>query len=398
MICLACGSAANKPEAKFCRECGHKFNPQSVAEISACSRCGTGNKAGSKFCRSCGAVLTTLPDTKLATALPPTGHLELCTSCGRTNPSGRRFCKHCGSQILAATRDEWAGKSFSLAESPPAESIDELQAIQPSSPQSNKASAVHLPEPEQQQQLLSEVAVPIVPPVEHLQISLPEASEQSHSSHPQASGLTRKPVNTRLIVLLAGVLLLGGGGAAYLWWQQTSAKPLTQGPFSTEEGEVASVPMKNQSSYPQQPDKQEASPSIQPSIAEATVRSETNPATPILPITKPLQPISQQDATPSPAQHQMTAPVKRVPSEPREAQPTVAQEPVATPPRRQERTSAQAETEPTGVPEMIEQKCAGLSGFKRVICEEETRMKLCTDKWGTIPGCPKYEHEDPFKF
>ena len=55
MQCPKC-QFENREGAKFCGECGHKF------EI-ACPECGTSNRAGNKFCDECGHQLTTTPTT-----------------------------------------------------------------------------------------------------------------------------------------------------------------------------------------------------------------------------------------------------------------------------------------------------------------------------------------------
>jgi len=56
MACSHCG-AENRPEAKFCVECGSPL-------VSGCPRCGTVNAPGSRFCDECGTSL-------LASNLPP---------------------------------------------------------------------------------------------------------------------------------------------------------------------------------------------------------------------------------------------------------------------------------------------------------------------------------------
>ena len=41
----------NRDGAKFCNECGHKFQ-------LTCPNCGSNNRIGSKFCDECGAELS----------------------------------------------------------------------------------------------------------------------------------------------------------------------------------------------------------------------------------------------------------------------------------------------------------------------------------------------------
>jgi hypothetical protein len=55
MLCSKC-QFENRNEAKFCGECGHKF------EIT-CPECGAHNRAGNKFCDECGHKLTAKPVT-----------------------------------------------------------------------------------------------------------------------------------------------------------------------------------------------------------------------------------------------------------------------------------------------------------------------------------------------
>jgi uncharacterized membrane protein YvbJ len=50
MECPEC-QLENKEGAKFCNECGHKFE-------LICPECGVGNRIGSKFCNECGYDIT----------------------------------------------------------------------------------------------------------------------------------------------------------------------------------------------------------------------------------------------------------------------------------------------------------------------------------------------------
>jgi uncharacterized membrane protein YvbJ len=66
MHCPEC-QFENRDEAKFCGECGHKF------EIT-CPKCGTHNQAGNKFCDECGFSLKPVkevPDQIVDTRSPP---------------------------------------------------------------------------------------------------------------------------------------------------------------------------------------------------------------------------------------------------------------------------------------------------------------------------------------
>ncbi len=54
MKCPVCG-VENRKGAKFCNECGHKFD-------ITCPKCHTSNRVGSKFCDECGYDLRRLED------------------------------------------------------------------------------------------------------------------------------------------------------------------------------------------------------------------------------------------------------------------------------------------------------------------------------------------------
>src|SRR5215213_11117788 len=64
MGCSACG-AENRPEARFCNECG-------AAQAATCASCGQGNAPGSRYCDACGQPLTipVRPDASTAGAPP----------------------------------------------------------------------------------------------------------------------------------------------------------------------------------------------------------------------------------------------------------------------------------------------------------------------------------------
>jgi class 3 adenylate cyclase len=104
------GQAANREEARFCRECGTLF-------AAVCSSCGAKVEAGSEFCDDCGAAL---PATAAPTRQPP--HLvgaeaataddvtEIVRARPRPVEAERRqltvmFCDLVGSTELAARLD-----------------------------------------------------------------------------------------------------------------------------------------------------------------------------------------------------------------------------------------------------------------------------------------------------
>src|SRR5207248_8527501 len=73
MNCPSCG-AQNRPEGKFCSECGAPLT-------RACSSCGAALRPGAKFCDECGSVVVA-PDTRppaasTRTATAPTAERRL---------------------------------------------------------------------------------------------------------------------------------------------------------------------------------------------------------------------------------------------------------------------------------------------------------------------------------
>lgn len=75
-ICPKCGSK-NPSNAKFCLNCGEKFEIQAV-----CPNCGKPIISGAKFCLECG--------TKLVSA---------CPNCGKEIIPGAKFCLECGNPL-----------------------------------------------------------------------------------------------------------------------------------------------------------------------------------------------------------------------------------------------------------------------------------------------------------
>jgi membrane protease subunit (stomatin/prohibitin family) len=72
--CPKCGTM-NPPNAKFCSECGTKFEAD-----KKCPKCGANVPAGSKFCPECGNPMGT----------------KKCPNCGAEVPAGNKFCPECG--------------------------------------------------------------------------------------------------------------------------------------------------------------------------------------------------------------------------------------------------------------------------------------------------------------
>lgn len=77
VACPGCGHI-NPVGAKFCLECGQKFEQGVV-----CPSCGHVNPAGAKFCLECG--------TKMGA--------PKCPNCGTELPEGTKFCLNCGTKI-----------------------------------------------------------------------------------------------------------------------------------------------------------------------------------------------------------------------------------------------------------------------------------------------------------
>lgn len=400
MICPACGSSTNKPDAKFCRECGHGLTPQLREEASVCPGCGTVNKPGNKFCRSCGAALQGVSDTAIAAVAAITEILEPCPSCGKPNSPGRRFCKHCGSEILATSVEKSAEKISSL-ENPPNEPVsgDESTVIPVVAAPSEISREEAVP-PETEQEAKTEAAQ-IEQPAKPPQVVLPDTPGTPGTldkGHAETSGGSKTQVNVRLVASLAGILLLAGGGGAYMWWQQSPPQASMQEPLQTQDDGIAPIPMvPNVAAVPQLSKEQETSPPPPTEIAEATVDPHINTASLPQPAIRPIQPVAQ-DTKPAPIPTPTSATSRQAATKVRQAEPEFPQEFAPTPTRQQEKRPVLADAQPAGVPEIVARECASLGGFKRIVCEEQVRMKLCTGKWGTVPGCPKYEHEDPFKF
>lgn len=96
--CSACGAALNE-NAKFCLECGKKYNP--------CSKCKADMPANATVCPSCGEKAPTAcpgcgkmisGNTKFC---PECGYSLVikCPGCGKQVESGTKFCSDCGTAI-----------------------------------------------------------------------------------------------------------------------------------------------------------------------------------------------------------------------------------------------------------------------------------------------------------
>lgn len=75
-VCPSCGKE-NPQGAKFCLECGTKFE-----EGFVCPDCGTSLQKGAKFCHNCGRKM-----------------VSVCPNCGTELAEGAKFCLECGTKI-----------------------------------------------------------------------------------------------------------------------------------------------------------------------------------------------------------------------------------------------------------------------------------------------------------
>jgi membrane protease subunit (stomatin/prohibitin family) len=79
VACPKC-KAPNAQGAKFCSNCGEKFQ----AAGATCPKCGAQNAPGSKFCSGCGSPVGAGP-----------AH---CSKCGKPLDPGAKFCANCGTK------------------------------------------------------------------------------------------------------------------------------------------------------------------------------------------------------------------------------------------------------------------------------------------------------------
>ena len=79
VACPKC-NAQNAQGAKFCSNCGEKFQAAGVA----CPKCNAQNAPGSKFCSGCGSPISAGP-----------AH---CSQCGKEMDPGAKFCQNCGTK------------------------------------------------------------------------------------------------------------------------------------------------------------------------------------------------------------------------------------------------------------------------------------------------------------
>lgn len=356
MNCTACGSASNNPDAKFCSECWQKLSLQPIAESPA------------------------------ASAKVTAKQLESCPACWKLNPSGLKFCKHCGSEMhTVVALSTQTRQPQSLKEAPSSELVV-LQSIQvptqENSPPENVSQQPIQP-PTPQEAPPSGLVEPakneparVSPPVEERPEQSTNTTSQRLDTSPSQPVTTLKQGNTNLGILIISVVLLLGGGSAYFWWKHSSAVSPEQ-ETSASQQTIATAAKKDEK---QEQFQQNVSKSaIQPQKAEATVAPEVG--------TEP---------QPEPAAPTLVA--KPVPIESRPSTETAPAEPAPNQPKPRQKQTPPTESKPETVPEIVARECSKERGFKHVICEEKVRFKLCDGQWGTKPGCPIYEHDDPSEF
>jgi predicted Zn-ribbon and HTH transcriptional regulator len=72
----------NRLEAKFCKNCGHRFKRVLLLSNDSCPKCHTMRRSGTKFCRNCGYEFVPSeapvkhPEVK-GVELPPPAHIPL---------------------------------------------------------------------------------------------------------------------------------------------------------------------------------------------------------------------------------------------------------------------------------------------------------------------------------
>lgn len=100
-FCTQCRQP-NRLEAKFCKNCGHRFKRVLLVSTETCPQCLTARRGGAKFCRSCGyefrpteapitqpqAQAVELPAPALIPTLPPE-ELKVEAESKETIPTGK---------------------------------------------------------------------------------------------------------------------------------------------------------------------------------------------------------------------------------------------------------------------------------------------------------------------
>lgn len=101
--CLKCGTL-NDEKGRFCYQCGHSLEEQSLQDVSAtkCSDCGQPLPPNAKFCLHCGDPYHACPscgydnDPGAKTCAGCGKALVICRECGELLKDGAKFCPGCG--------------------------------------------------------------------------------------------------------------------------------------------------------------------------------------------------------------------------------------------------------------------------------------------------------------
>lgn len=373
MDCPACGSVASINAANVCSECWHKL-PSPTSAVTP---------------------------TASTTAEPE--KVETCPACWKKNQAGQQFCKHCGSEMHAA--------ELVVKQPAPKPVQPDTQAAPPPAPTHQEPAR-----PVTQQDLPPTSAISLVktepakiePPVEAKPAQPARTPNQPQDAAPSQLVNAKKTVlqiiGTVLriqkaqhqlgILIMGAVLLLGAGGAYYLW-QKYSAVLTKQEPVAAQETvEPRAATRPNSQQEPALQNDPESVP--QPQVAEATVEHPAKPDPIPAPSAAPQSERTYQGDQPS------TKPRNTGVSKPAPIKESgLSQAPTdtgGTQEKPSQKPAPKVESKPGTVEEIVAQKCVQEKGFKRVICEEKVRFKLCDGQWGVKLGCPKYEHDDPFKF
>jgi hypothetical protein len=51
-----------------------------------------------------------------------------------------------------------------------------------------------------------------------------------------------------------------------------------------------------------------------------------------------------------------------------------------------------------GVDQAVARECGSKGGLAHALCKERVRFSICSNRWGTTPDCPNYEHKDVLGF
>jgi hypothetical protein len=401
MNCPACGATLPDTESRFCRACGHAIAPPEIP----CAACGAANKPDARFCRACGHD----PRAAAPTATRP------CPTCGADNPEGRRFCKACGHALNAAaapipesTIATTAINTATAATEPGPEPV-------PESPAEGAASAGQATTPaEPDAVVVPDEATAMTPtqpesiPSSHASpddAASTVASVETASTRPRSSSAplaaNRRSEGVPAAALLIGILLLlavAGFAAYFLWPNGTPVAGDTESSDTAtiiHEGEPETDAADDESATRDEPG-ETATPPDAGTDSARTIAPPTVPPPAAAP-ERPIRPAARQPAEDEPKSRPRREPAE-IDDEPAYRP---AREPAAEPRRAREpepvQTAPARKPEAESIPEQLARMCSREgNAFARKICEEQMRLRLCSGKWGEVPGCPKFESSNPF--